>query len=129
MAYSLLGLFDINMPLLYGEVDRAFLRHQEHTSANPTDHSIFAWVLNIGSAEANENHSRSHRSNFARSPADFSECRYLEEEVIVHPDGWAQTNRGFHAVFLTIPIAVMKQRFDVPGYRDDKDYPIILNYC
>ena len=29
MAYCLMGLFDINMPLLYGEGDKAFFRLQE----------------------------------------------------------------------------------------------------
>jgi hypothetical protein len=29
MAYSLLGIFEVNMPLLYGEGDRAFIRLQE----------------------------------------------------------------------------------------------------
>ena len=43
-AYSLLGIFDINMPLLYGEGRKAFQRlQQEIIKANPADHSIFAW--------------------------------------------------------------------------------------
>jgi hypothetical protein len=29
MAYCLMGMFDVNMPLLYGEGDRAFIRLQE----------------------------------------------------------------------------------------------------
>lgn len=44
IAYSLLGLFDINMPLLYGEGSKAFLRLQgELVKSYPYDHSIFAW--------------------------------------------------------------------------------------
>jgi hypothetical protein len=44
MAYCLLGLFDINMPLLYGEGSKAFLRLQgELVKSYPYDHSIFAW--------------------------------------------------------------------------------------
>ena len=44
-AYSLLGLFDINMPLLYGEGSKAFLRLQhEILQAQESDESIFAWV-------------------------------------------------------------------------------------
>jgi len=45
MAYCLLGLFDINMPLLYGEGEKAFLRLQEHIAATSTDHSLFAWSV------------------------------------------------------------------------------------
>ncbi|CAF9923624.1 hypothetical protein IMSHALPRED_005974 [Imshaugia aleurites] len=43
-AYCLLGLFDINMPLLYGEGSQAFMRLQhEILQTQETDESIFAW--------------------------------------------------------------------------------------
>ncbi len=42
MAYCLLGLFDINMPLLYGKGEKAFLRLQEHIAASSTDYLLFA---------------------------------------------------------------------------------------
>ena len=42
VAYSLLGLLDINMPLLYGEGTRAFLRLQEEILRQYADDSIFA---------------------------------------------------------------------------------------
>lgn len=42
-AYSLLGLFGVNMPLLYGEGDKAFLRLQEEIISCSNDDSIFAW--------------------------------------------------------------------------------------
>lgn len=45
-AYCLLGIFDINMPLLYGEGDRAFKRLQEEIIKKSTDDSIFAWTTN-----------------------------------------------------------------------------------
>lgn len=43
MAYSLLGLFDINMPLLYGEGKNAFKRFQEEILKNFKDYTLFAW--------------------------------------------------------------------------------------
>ena len=43
MAYSLLGIFDINMPTLYGEGRRAFRRLQEEIVKRIPDQSIFAW--------------------------------------------------------------------------------------
>jgi hypothetical protein len=44
IAYCLLGIFDVNMPLLYGEGKNAFRRLQEEiTKANPMDHTLFAW--------------------------------------------------------------------------------------
>ncbi|KAK1752181.1 heterokaryon incompatibility protein-domain-containing protein [Echria macrotheca] len=46
MAYCLLGLFDINMPLLYGEGDeKAFLRLQEEIVKHCFDSSILAWRM------------------------------------------------------------------------------------
>jgi hypothetical protein len=64
-AYSLLGIFAISMPLLYGEGSSAFYRLQESILESTEDHTIFAWE---------------HRSNaaaekllpfLASSPADF----------------------------------------------------------
>jgi hypothetical protein len=42
-AYCLLGLFGVNMPLLYGEGRKAFLRLQEEILRRSEDQSIFAW--------------------------------------------------------------------------------------
>ncbi|KAM5546197.1 hypothetical protein V8D89_000323 [Ganoderma adspersum] len=43
-AYSLLGIFDINMPTLYGEGERAFRRLQEEIMRRTPDQSLFAWT-------------------------------------------------------------------------------------
>ncbi|KAI8631781.1 heterokaryon incompatibility protein-domain-containing protein [Xylariaceae sp. FL1651] len=44
IAYCLLGIFDVNMPLIYGEGKKAFKRLQEEImKANPEDHTLFAW--------------------------------------------------------------------------------------
>jgi len=42
-AYCLLGIFDINMPLLYGEGEKAFRRLQEAILMQYDDQSIFLW--------------------------------------------------------------------------------------
>jgi len=44
IAYCLMGLFDVNMPLLYGEGDKAFLRLQEEIMKLSSDHTLFAWA-------------------------------------------------------------------------------------
>ncbi|KAK4978659.1 hypothetical protein LTR42_001159 [Elasticomyces elasticus] len=53
IAYCLLGLFDINMPLLYGERQGAFLRLQREIFARSEDETMLAWPrdLFVGSAE------------------------------------------------------------------------------
>jgi hypothetical protein len=45
VAYSLMGLFDINMPLLYGEERKAFTRLQKEIIENIDDHTLFAWTV------------------------------------------------------------------------------------
>ncbi|KAI4264130.1 MAG: hypothetical protein L6R42_000754 [Xanthoria sp. 1 TBL-2021] len=43
VAYSLLGIFGVNMPLLYGEGKNAFFRLQCEIIQSSSDESIFAW--------------------------------------------------------------------------------------
>jgi hypothetical protein len=47
-AYCLLGIFDIHMPLLYGEGSRAFLRLQEEIMKVAVDQSLFIWGIPEG---------------------------------------------------------------------------------
>jgi hypothetical protein len=47
LAYCLLGLFDISMPMLYGEGERAFIRLQEELIRGSDDPTIFAWRSDI----------------------------------------------------------------------------------
>lgn len=42
-AYSLLGIFDVNISTVYGEGDHAFIRLQEEILKHIPDQSIFAW--------------------------------------------------------------------------------------
>jgi hypothetical protein len=45
-AYCLMGLFMVNMPLLYGEGARAFIRLQREITSITDDQSILAWYCN-----------------------------------------------------------------------------------
>jgi ankyrin repeat protein len=47
-AYSLIGIFGINMPLIYGEGENAFIRLQEEVMKISDDHSLFAWTSQDG---------------------------------------------------------------------------------
>lgn len=42
-AYSLLGLFGVHIPLIYGEGENAFVRLQEEIMRVTDDHTLFAW--------------------------------------------------------------------------------------
>ncbi|KAJ3580135.1 hypothetical protein NPX13_g429 [Xylaria arbuscula] len=65
LAYSLLGIFDINMPLIYGEGHKAFRRLQEEILKTTDDQSIFAWY--------NYKLDGSPVDILAHSPSDFTE--------------------------------------------------------
>jgi hypothetical protein len=65
-AYCIMGSFDVNMPLLYEEGERAFLLLQEQILQKSDDHSLFAWTRQ--SALQN----LEWRSFLAASPAEFS---------------------------------------------------------
>ncbi|KAI3329481.1 HET-domain-containing protein [Ustulina deusta] len=75
MAYCLLGIFDINMPLLYGEGDKAFSRLQEEIIRSSNDLSIFAWTAALGDK-------RSFRSIWASSPNEFRSCQFLVKATL-----------------------------------------------
>jgi hypothetical protein len=45
MAYFMLGILQINMPMLYGEGERAFYRLKLEVIRQTNDHSIFALEL------------------------------------------------------------------------------------
>lgn len=88
MAYCLIGLFDINMPLLYGEGSKAFLRLQELIISRSRDATIFAWRASPGSKQR-------YRGLFARKPAEFAESSEVSAVPIsVQPQEWILTNIG-----------------------------------
>lgn len=69
MAYCLLGIFDVNMPLLYGEGSKAFLRLQSEIMSQTQDDSLFAWCADQESATRFP-----YRGLFASSPKEFADC-------------------------------------------------------
>ena len=74
-AYCLLGIFDINMPLLYGEGEKAFTRLQEEIIRSSNDLSIFAWTAAL-------NDKRAFRSLWASSPNEFKSCQFLVKPAL-----------------------------------------------
>jgi hypothetical protein len=48
LSYCLLGIFQVNMPLLYGEGARAFKRLQEEILKTSEDYTLFAWSESPG---------------------------------------------------------------------------------
>lgn len=97
LAYSLLGIFNVNMPMLYGEGPRAFLRLQEEIMKHSDDHSIFAW----------SNKTYGFHGMLAESPRDFASC----SNIILTPAKlnrmpYSITNMGLSIELLTVPWAI-----------------------
>lgn len=101
-AYCLMGIFGINMPMLYGEGDKAFLRLQHEIIKLSDDHSIFAWNLALGIG--------AEPSGFlAKSPSMFSNCQSVTHDHSKNADRvpFEITNRGI--------------RLQLPGTVQDDD--------
>ncbi|KAK1752868.1 heterokaryon incompatibility protein-domain-containing protein, partial [Echria macrotheca] len=104
MAYCLLGIFDVNLPMLYGEGSRAFLRLQEEIIRNSDDESIFAWGFDQLIADSFRLRGRAQvnaSTLLASSPADFAGCRNLRPLSAHHSwfksyysTHYAMTNKG-----------------------------------
>ncbi|KAE8352138.1 hypothetical protein BDV28DRAFT_135709 [Aspergillus coremiiformis] len=89
VAYCLMGIFHVNMPLLYGEADKAFIRLQEKIMEESADQSIFAW-------EARETGGRPTTGLLAQSPADFKYSGDIVPFYFSKKDAapFSVTNRG-----------------------------------
>ncbi|KAL9621356.1 MAG: hypothetical protein Q9160_004247 [Pyrenula sp. 1 TL-2023] len=88
VAYCLLGIFDINMPLLYGEGTKAFIRLQEEIMRTCDDQSIFAWSDPDEQDRPSEPYvtkeGRSHEDHsvFAPSPKYFTHSSVVDFQTV-----------------------------------------------
>ena len=69
-AYSLMGLLDVNMPMLYGEGKKAFHRLQLEIICMSNDQSVFAWGCNGGEVRTG--------SILVDDPSYFGGCDKME---------------------------------------------------
>ncbi|KAM3432243.1 hypothetical protein MY4824_006677 [Beauveria thailandica] len=97
-AYSLLGLFGVNMPMLYGEGGaRAFRRLQEEIMKASDDQSLFAWSAGVDEEQG-------PTGLLARSPADFAGCADLvEPHQRWNRQPYSMTNRGLSLEMPMVP--------------------------
>ncbi|KAF5013967.1 hypothetical protein FDECE_55 [Fusarium decemcellulare] len=125
VAYCLIGLFGVNMPMLYGEGERAFLRLQEEIMKQSDDQSLFAWV----DSEADPN---THHGLLAKSPANFEYSNSILPYQDWEPRSpYSMTNRG-----LQIDLHLTRREDDIfvaaidcpspPNYEDNSFLAIYL---
>ncbi|KAI0742481.1 heterokaryon incompatibility protein-domain-containing protein [Daedaleopsis nitida] len=89
-AYCLLGIFDINMPMMYGEGKKAFRRLQEEILRKSMDTTLFAWGFC--------NRDKGGNWLFARSPSDFKNSghiQFIEELTSARPHSVWRKRLGF----------------------------------
>jgi hypothetical protein len=103
LAYCLLGLFDIQMPLLYGEGSKAFIRLQEEILKTTDDYSLFAWC-------AQDATSATYRGLLARSPLEFRDCHSVEREESISTFPINPTPIGLHIQLEVLPHSTDKSR-------------------
>ena len=103
-AYCMLGLFGINMPLLYGEREKAFFRLQQEIIRSTDDETIYAWTSSPFSS------SQDASGMLAYSPMDF---RYSS--------GLVQNDRQPYASRSPVTITNKGLQFEILRVRGDGD--------
>ncbi|KAN0108595.1 HET domain containing protein [Hyaloscypha variabilis] len=95
-AYSLLGLFNVNMPLIYGEGNSAFRRLQEEILKNTTDQTIFCWMAPGSSFST-------WRGLLAKSPSEFEHSGFFLENKRRKALPFQLTNKGIQMTLKLVP--------------------------
>ncbi|KAL8388029.1 hypothetical protein RB595_009504 [Gaeumannomyces hyphopodioides] len=104
VAYCLMGIFGVNMPLLYGEGDRAFIRLQEEILKVSDDMSIFVWEQDDGAPGAGPEDQALYSHNrlsglLASSPKAFATVdaiHRLPRPPTLKSMPCTMTNQGLH---------------------------------
>lgn len=99
-AYCLLGLFNVNMPMLYGEGSKAFLRLQEEIMKVSTDLSILLWQ---GRASA-------YNGMLATAPSCFEkgEDHHVTKNNFEISQGWTTNNAGISIQLYACPYILIQ---------------------
>ncbi|KAH7319320.1 hypothetical protein BKA65DRAFT_556744 [Rhexocercosporidium sp. MPI-PUGE-AT-0058] len=107
IAYCLLGIFDVNMPLLYGEGRRAFIRLQEAILTKEEDQSLFAWHSELlpTSTLGDIGQTGGFSGLLADSPDCFGDDNEIETSMpmILKSSPSAVTSKGLRVDFLLLP--------------------------
>jgi len=113
-AYSLLGLFDVNMPPLYGEGEKAFIRLQLEILKISDDESIFAWAqdndgggLLAHSPESFRN-SGNIRPLLSKGYDKYGNDKDKQSFFFKDSDPFSMTNKGLNISLLLIPTVVIQ---------------------
>lgn len=89
LAYCLMGLFNVNMPMLYGEGgEKAFIRLQEEIMKDSDDQTLFAW-------KSSDPADTALRGLLAKSPQDFrGSSAHIPDSEQTNESPHVATSRG-----------------------------------
>ncbi|KAF9230320.1 hypothetical protein BU15DRAFT_91139 [Melanogaster broomeanus] len=105
-AYSLMGIFDITLPIIYGGRENVFVKFQREIMKRHADQSIFAWTAESTPPTATA-------GLLTPSPAYFADVNEISDEVFVKdfahmikpdsrpPAHYSHTNLGIQ---ITLPM-------------------------
>lgn len=108
LAYSLMGIFNVNMPLLYGEGAKAFIRLQEEILREVRDNSLFAWRSTEDQAAK-----APYRGLFACSPEEFVDSADIQH-FDVYDDDYESTTSTLGQGRISFSCSV----HELPGRKD-----------
>ncbi|ETS74098.1 hypothetical protein PFICI_13964 [Pestalotiopsis fici W106-1] len=139
-AYCLMGLFGINMPLLYGEGSKAFIRLQEEIIRHNNDLTIFAWRAEVSTTFAGaaytfeEQTHTSHqmtdaeavRGLLAQSPREFGDAKFIEPKASAYNQEYTITNKGIRITLINILPEDNSSNFLMNLYCHDRRFNAIV---
>ncbi|KAF3807255.1 hypothetical protein GCG54_00008710 [Colletotrichum gloeosporioides] len=105
MAYCLVGIFDVNIPMLYGEGTKAFRRLQEEIIRTAYDVSIFAWTKDRHGTQPTRYDGADHGSAFAKAPGDF----HLKARHLIRHQ-WNEVSVTDAGIKLTLDLCVARMQ-------------------
>lgn len=120
IAYCLLGIFDVNMPLLYGEGRKAFTRLQHEIIRASNDLSLFAWTT-MSTPPSRSRHPivrSSHTGILACDPSEFAKCGDFAGPTSLRPHTeFSVTNNGLripNLLTLAVPKSTKNRCYVLP---------------
>jgi hypothetical protein len=124
-----MGLFDINMPLLYGEGPKAFLRLQEEIIKRSNDQSLFAWTAtpsksikgyNRDGPNSDGNDSSLMGGLLSNSPRDFE----FSNNYVSYKEFWGGLERPYSMT--NMGLCIDFPLIEIPGVKNER---IVLLAC
>jgi hypothetical protein len=119
IAYCLMGIFGVNMSLIYGEGTNAFIRLQKEIIESTNDLTILAWK-----SQGQQHLPWDNFGILAQSPREFSDSKdiILSQDLKYNPD-FSVTNKGLRiTVALPVTCGIEKPIMSLYCHRQDRPH-------